>query len=362
MNPWQLTVQETGRSSRLLASGTRIADVYNDARGELLILGKPGSGKTTLLLDLTRDLLRLAEEDHTQPIPLVFHLSSWAEKCLPLSTWLIEELHSKYDIPQPLGREFVYKEQFILLLDGLDEVAEQHRAACITTINAHRREYNLIPTVVCCRKAEYEALGTPLLLHRSVVIQPLTPLQIDEYLEATGKDGARVQTMLRDDPDLQELAMTPLMLNVLLHAYRGKTSGELTMFHDKKTKQQQIFARYVQKVLERRGVDKRYSMQKTKHQMKYLAQYMYEKKRSIFYLEQMRADWLPAGLWRLIYELVGVRLPDALVGASSSLLVASILSNAILPFLFALPYIIFGGLLGVLMSRKRQEEENDVHA
>jgi predicted NACHT family NTPase len=41
--------------------------VYDEAGGELLILGEPGAGKTTLLLQLARELLSRAEQDESLP-------------------------------------------------------------------------------------------------------------------------------------------------------------------------------------------------------------------------------------------------------------------------------------------------------
>jgi predicted NACHT family NTPase len=57
-NPWWLTVQETHLPPHPLPAGTSIVQVYDEAEGELLILGEPGAGKTTLLLQLASDLLR----------------------------------------------------------------------------------------------------------------------------------------------------------------------------------------------------------------------------------------------------------------------------------------------------------------
>ena len=69
---------------------------YDEANGELLILGAPGAGKTTLLLELTRDLLERARLDEFHPIPVIFNLSSWAIKRLSIADWLIEELNTKF--------------------------------------------------------------------------------------------------------------------------------------------------------------------------------------------------------------------------------------------------------------------------
>src|SRR6266568_1704907 len=55
-NPWRLFVEQPDQSGHSLPLGTPITHVYDDAAGELLILGEPGSGKTTLLLQLARDL------------------------------------------------------------------------------------------------------------------------------------------------------------------------------------------------------------------------------------------------------------------------------------------------------------------
>jgi transcriptional regulator with XRE-family HTH domain len=82
VNPWRLVVQESDKPPRLLPPGTRLTDVY-DEYGEVLILGEPGAGKTTLLLDLTRDLLERCESNGEQLMPVVFNLSSWAEKSPP---------------------------------------------------------------------------------------------------------------------------------------------------------------------------------------------------------------------------------------------------------------------------------------
>src|SRR2546429_4371425 len=107
MNPWRLIVQEADHPISSLPSGTLITQVYDQAEGELLILGAPGAGKTTLLLQLARDLINRAKQDEGHPMPVVFNLSSWATKCQPLTEWLVDELNSKYQVPQQLGREWV---------------------------------------------------------------------------------------------------------------------------------------------------------------------------------------------------------------------------------------------------------------
>jgi len=85
-------VQELDQAPRSLPNGTSIVEVYDEADGQLLILGEPGSGKTTLLLELTRNLLERAQVSESSPMPVIFNLSSWAKRRLPLVKWLVEEL------------------------------------------------------------------------------------------------------------------------------------------------------------------------------------------------------------------------------------------------------------------------------
>ena len=155
-NPWLLQVQELDHEPHPLPAGTSIIDVYDEADGELLILGEPGSGKTTLLLQLTRTLLDRALADERERLPIVFNLSSWAIKRQPLAEWLVEELNTKYRVPRKVGKSWVDTNQVLPLLDGLDEVAKEHRAECVDAINAYRQMHDGVnPLVVCSRTAEY---------------------------------------------------------------------------------------------------------------------------------------------------------------------------------------------------------------
>jgi len=68
-------------------------------------------------------------------------ISSWAVKQSALSGWMIEQIAQAYDIPRKVSQLWVQEEQILPLLDGLDEMQEGARPACIAAINAYHREH-----------------------------------------------------------------------------------------------------------------------------------------------------------------------------------------------------------------------------
>lgn len=290
-NRWRLAVQELDQPAQLLPAGTRILDMYDHEQGQMLILGEPGAGKTTLLLELTRDLLVRAEHDESHRIPVIFHLSSWAAMRHPLTEWLVEELNTKYQVPPKLAADWIKADQLLLLLDGLDEMDQACRAACVEAINSYRLQHGVVPIVVCSRSAEYLALTVHLLLRKAVIVQPLSKQQIDAYVASAGEQLASVRAGLQADPVLRELATTPLMLSVLTLAYHGKFAEE-RLAADPTEARQQVFAHYVDHMLHRRGEESTYTSEQTIPWLSWLARQLKQHKQSIFYIERMQPDWL----------------------------------------------------------------------
>ncbi len=254
--PWRhlLAERRPGQADALLPDGASVAEVYDRHQGSLLILGAPGSGKTTLLLDLMRRLLDRAEQDETHPIPVKFDLSAWGNDRPPLEQWLVAQLRAQYGVSQRLAEAWVTRNRILPLLDGLDEVAEERRAACVKAINAYRAEHSLESLVVCCREREYAALPD-LRLNGAVVVQPLSRKQIDDFLRAGGKHLAGVRRLLAEDPALLggdgaagAVAATPLMLSIIAFAYadvpavrlRGVSMAE---------RRAEVFDRYIERAL-----------------------------------------------------------------------------------------------------------------
>jgi len=326
-NPWRLLMQEVDRPARALPEGTQIVDVYDETDGGLLILGEPGAGKTTMLLELARDLLERAQTNRDEPIPAVFNLSSWAKKRTNLSDWLVEELGIRYEVPRRLGQSWVDEDRLLLLLDGLDEVEAAARRECIGAINSYRQGHPDVQVVVCCRRAEYLNETALLRLGAAVVIQPLTQGQVDGYLENVGEQGKALREAIRDDGDLRELATIPLMLTILLLAYKKMPLDKISELMSLEAKRERIFAIYVEHMLKRRGALKRYKSEQIMHWLSYLARQMKRENQTIFYLEQMQPDWLPKERSRFFYR--------AIAGGEIGGLLCGMAGAAIFSFIYA---------------------------
>jgi hypothetical protein len=292
-NRWRLVVQETDQLARPLLAGISIIQVYDETEEALFILREPGAGKTTLLLELARELLSRAQAHKDYPIPIIFNLSSWAGKQQSLDSWLIEELLDKYEVPRKLGSEWVRNDRILLLLDGLDEVSFPVRSPCIQAINHYHREHSHVPIVVCSRSADYFNQPVQLRLHTAVTIQPLTHEQIEQYLAHAGEQAVALEKVLLHDAELLKIATAPLMLNVLMLAYQGVPASEITTSGPLLSRQAQIFASYVQRMLSRRGASTRYTTQQTIHWLSWLGQQLSRHNQTQFYIEHIQKDWLP---------------------------------------------------------------------
>jgi hypothetical protein len=181
--PWRYTVELRGSAPTPLESQD-VSAIY-DVAGLLLILGEPGSGKTTTLLDLAATLLDRARQDITERVPVVLNLSSWKRK-QPLAEWMSNELSEKYRVPRKIGLFRLQRGYLIPLLDGLDEVETLMRPDYVAAINAYIEASNPSGLVVWCRLNEYRWLPKRLKLNGAICLEPLSKVEVNEYLASGG--------------------------------------------------------------------------------------------------------------------------------------------------------------------------------
>lgn len=304
--PVAVEEEETG-----LGQAVNLLARFHQADRALLILGEPGSGKTTILISLARGLISVAQSDSEQPIPVIFNLVSWAEKRQSMADWIVEELTAKYQIPHELGQQWLADDDLVLLLDGLDEVLQPHRAACVTALNQFRQLHGLTGIVVSSRRKAYEALPVNLYLGGAFLLQPLTTSQIDAFLAAAGEQLAVLRMAVQADVALQEMAQTPLMLHVLSVAYwQTKTVPD----DDRNIDITDLFDTYVQAMFDRRGDNSAHPLAAANGWLAWLAWQMKKHNQALFLIEQLQPSWLPSRGWQEVY-IFGSRLFAGLVAS-----------------------------------------------
>ena len=241
MRPYDLLVQPLDSTPRQVPDETDIAAVFDELQDSMLILGAPGAGKTTLLLELARNLSEQAHADESKPIPVLVDLAGWTAQpsrkddddpadspiLAGFVGWLLFELSTRYGIPAAVGRIWLRRGRLALLLDGLDEIAKPNRSKLAPVLEELRRRYLIGKLAVTCRTQDYELLPDQLSLYGAVHIRPLTRQQVLDYFAAVGPelDGARAA--IEQDDALWDLVNSPLMLNVMVLAYRGRAPEEV---------------------------------------------------------------------------------------------------------------------------------------
>lgn len=328
--PWYIPADNAHPEPKPFPEGTRISALF-DQLGEgrtLLILGEPGIGKTTTLLKLARDLVTRAEQGLDDRIPVIFNLSSWAGERPSIAHWLVHELGTKYQIPPAVGKSWVETQQLLLLLDGLDEIKAEERDACVLALNMFQQQYSA-EIVVCCRVQDYEMLKHRLNFQQAILVRSLTPAQIHHYLDNMGSDMTALKTLLAQDSVLQELAQSPLMLNIMTLVYQGKRQADLPSL-DLEAQRQYLFNAFIERMLQRRRVGDRYTQAQVMRYLIWLSQKMVQASTSVFLIEDLQPNWLSTQLGERVYRTIAMGVVGVLGGVAMGLF-AKVLTQAIAP-------------------------------
>jgi len=263
---------------QVIPPGTPIIDTFNqEAAKKLLILGAPGSGKTTALLTLARQLYEAAEKDKSKPIPIVLELSSW-QPSEEIPNWIALQLKPRYQLSEPMCKQFLKGGEFVLLLDGLDELKD-NKNACIESINKFRTIYGYesLQLVVCSRLEDYKATTQKLDIPGCYALQPLSDGEIENYLK-THRVSPLWAKLKADPHGFLKLSRQPLLLDLIRKTYTDDllsfpvltTDPDLEQYQ--KACQEKLLADYVEHQLEENHHHQGYDPRKTKHYLQWLAQ------------------------------------------------------------------------------------------
>lgn len=289
----------------------------------LLILGVPGAGKTIALLQLAQRLIERSEKNLSLPMPIVFNLSSWAKDRKSIFDWLIDELREKYQVPRSLSEPWISQQQFILLLDGLDEVNEEQRNDCVCALNEFIGLFPQTEMAICSRVRDYESLTERLQISSAICLQPLSSNHVYQFLDNVGGSLAGLQTLLKSDADLEQFAQNPLILNLMSVAYQGWSVEKLIpQLHPTANRHQNLFDTYIDRRLER-GATSEYSKDRVLRWLSWLASRMVQEKQTIFLIEKMQPTWLQKRREEILYRIrnfmLGGLFGGLIIGLADSL-------------------------------------------
>lgn len=272
----------------------QLVDVFEKLGGEFLLLGNPGSGKTTSLLLLARELIERAEANTTLPIPIILNLSPWQVKKFPLFEWIIAELHNKYQVPIEISSHWLRNNEICLLLDGLDDIEEKNRQACVNAINEFRSNHGLINTVITSRVQEYTELKGYLVLAGAIEIEKLTEDQIHGFLTSKhGTKSTEVFTQLIANKNFKGFFDYPLFLHIFSEVYESINPDQLSSIQSSQEFIDILFRSYVEEMLQRDSPPKtKYSPTKTKYWLSFLARKMKKHNTNILLIENLQPSWL----------------------------------------------------------------------
>lgn len=146
--------------------------------------------------------------------------------------------------------------------------------------------------VVCSRIKDYEALSEQPKLNGAIAIQPLNNTQIVEYLDTLGTDVAVVRELIKCDDQLRDLAQSPLMISIMVLAYRGKSTSDVPDFDSVDVQREHLFNVYVERALQQESRNTVYSADYVRHHLGWLARQMQTHGQSIFQIEALQPAWL----------------------------------------------------------------------
>jgi DNA polymerase III delta prime subunit len=349
-NPWKMVMERPDQSREILPQERKIKDIFDEANRLVLILGEPGSGKTTTLLQLARDLIGEIDSAFTQPIPVILNLSTWTNKQQPLDEWLIGELNSKYRLPKKDGKKWLRDHRILPLLDGLDEVKAENRAACVEKINQLVSDYGLQGLVACSRIKDYTDLNVRLAFYRAIYIQPLTSEQVDEYLNLAGDKLASLRAALQNDKALRSMAQSPLILNVMSLAYQNTSAEDLSAssLNTDKARHKHLFDTYIARMFNRKVSTRPYEDEKTKQHLSWLARNMQRHNQDVFLIESLQPSWMRIPLWQWVYTLMSRLIGGLILGPLVGLFFGDAKHNLVVLLLLGLGIGLSVGFLDLL--------------
>jgi HEAT repeat protein len=229
------------------------------AKEHVLLVGRPGSGKSTALIQLLleeansctasilgvsdlsgQDTYPTIQNVNKQPkIPILVELRYWKDSVENPILDLIRSFLKQHGLLLDKAEieKLLFEQQFLLLLDGVNELPSE---AARVDLKVFRRENAATPMIFTSR----EGVGEDLDIAHKLEMQPLTEVQIEEFVRAyLGNNAEEMLWQLKDRK--RKFSETPLLLWMLCRVYveqakipenLGSAFQEFSSIYDNKLK------------------------------------------------------------------------------------------------------------------------------
>ena len=220
---------------------SELHEVYGGlGSGRLVIAGGPGAGKSSaavlLILAALRHRRSVPEEVRAEvPVPVMFTLHGWDPGAQRVRDWLAERLWQAYPMfagrqGARVARDMLDEGRIAVILDGLDEIAEDLRPAVLRALS-QQATFRL---VLLTRSAEMTQATARAVLQGAAAIelQDIGPGAAAGYLTRTQIDPPphgwhELTSRLRQElgSPLARALSNPLMLTLVRDTYRAGTTS-----------------------------------------------------------------------------------------------------------------------------------------
>jgi hypothetical protein len=147
---------------------------------------------------------------------------------------------------------------------------------------------------------DYTSLPQGLRIRTAVIIKPLEKAQVEMYLKRQGKSMMGVRTLLKDDPSLEDLLSTPLMLAVMTLTYKNRSVASLRKKETIEERRRTIWNEYIDQMLSRRISVTEEQRKSIKSHLLWLAKVLKDERTAVFYIEELQPTSLDKR-WAALY-------------------------------------------------------------